>query len=49
MMGNVPSGEEISGYLAATFNRFGAPLFLKRDNGVNLNYVAVNDVLSDSF
>jgi hypothetical protein len=49
MMGGVPCGEEISGYLAATFNRFGAPLFLKRDNGGNLNHVAVNAVLADYF
>jgi hypothetical protein len=49
MTGGVPCGEEISGYLATTFNRFGAPLFLKRDNGSNLNHVAVNDVLADHF
>jgi hypothetical protein len=49
MTGDVPCGEEISGYLAATFNRFGAPLFLKRDNGSNLNHVAVNAVLADYF
>jgi hypothetical protein len=49
MTGDIPCGEEISGYLAATFNRFGAPLFLKRDNGGNLNHVAVNDVLADHF
>jgi hypothetical protein len=49
MTGPVPCGEEIAGYLAATFNRFGAPLFLKRDNGGNLNHVAVNNVLSDFF
>jgi hypothetical protein len=49
MTGDMPCGEEIAGYLAATFNRFGAPLFLKRDNGGNLNHVAVNNVLSDFF
>jgi len=49
MTGDVPCGEEISGYLAATFNRFGAPLFLKRDNGGNLNHTAVNAVLEDYF
>lgn len=49
MTGDVPCGEEISGYLAATFRRFGAPLFLKRDNGSNLNHAAVNDVLADYF
>jgi hypothetical protein len=41
--------EEISGYLTATFNRFGAPLFVKRDNGSNLNHTAVNDVLIEYF
>jgi hypothetical protein len=49
MTGAVPCGEEISGYLAATFNRFGAPLFLKRDNGSNLNHAAVNTMLADYF
>jgi hypothetical protein len=49
MMGESPCGEEISGYLTATFNRFGAPLFLKRDNGGNLNHASVNDVLADYF
>jgi hypothetical protein len=49
MAGDIPCGEEISGYLAATFNRFGVPLFLKRDNGGNLNHTAVNDVLSHYF
>jgi hypothetical protein len=49
MTGEIPCGEEISGYLAATFNRFGAPLFLKRDNGGNLNHAVVNDVLADYF
>lgn len=49
MTGEIPCGEEISGYLAETFNRFGAPLFLKRDNGGNLNHKAVNGVLSEYF
>lgn len=49
MTGDVPCGEEIAGYLAATFDRFGPPLFLKRDNGGNLNHAAVNDVLADYF
>lgn len=49
MTGEIPCGEEIAGYLTATFNRFGAPLFLKRDNGGNLNHAAVNDVLADYF
>jgi hypothetical protein len=49
LTGGIPCGEEISGYLATTFNRFGAPLFLKRDNGGNLNHAAVNNVLADYF
>lgn len=49
MTGGIPCGEEISGYLAATFNRFGAPLFLKRDNGSNLNHTVVNNILADYF
>lgn len=49
LSGNSLTGEEISGYLAESFNRFGAPLFLKRDNGSNLNHQAVNDTLSDYF
>ena len=49
MTGEVPCGEEISGYLTANFNQFGPPMFLKRDNGGNLNHKAVNDVLADHF
>ncbi len=49
MTGDIPCGEEISGYLAATFNRFGAPLFIKRDNGANLNHDAVDAVLKEYF
>lgn len=49
MAGDVPGGEEISGYLTARFNRFGPPLFLKRDNGGNLNHAVVNDVLAEHF
>lgn len=49
MTGDIPCGEEISGYLAETFNRFGAPLFIKRDNGANLNHDAVDAVLREYF
>ena len=49
MAGDTPIGEEISGWLTATFTRFGTPLILKRDNGGNLNHEAVNDVLEDYF
>jgi hypothetical protein len=47
--GGVPCGEEIAGHLAAIFKRFGPPLFLKRDNGGNLNHAAVNDVLAEHY
>jgi len=38
-------GEEVAGHLSQLFSRYGAPLFCKRDNGGNLNHVAVNEVL----
>ena len=43
----IPCGEEIAGHLSMLFNRFGAPLFIKRDNGANLNHHAVNDILDE--
>jgi hypothetical protein len=49
MAGECPVGEEIAGYLSEKFFRFGPPLLLKRDNGGNLNHVAVNGVLSEFF
>jgi transposase InsO family protein len=49
MAGECPCGEEIAGYVADKFHRFGAPLILKRDNAGNLNHPAVNDVLSEHF
>ena len=45
LSGECPVGEEIAGYLSEKFCRFGPPLFLKRDNGGNLNHGAVNGVL----
>ncbi len=47
--GGYPVGEEVAGYLSQKFSRFGPPLFLKRDNGGNMNHVAVNDVLAEFF
>jgi hypothetical protein len=44
---SLPGGEEIAGHLAHLFHHHGAPLFLKRDNGGNLNHSAVNDVLAE--
>ena len=45
---HLPCGEEVAGHLDRLFNRFGSPLFCKRDNGGNLNHVAVNQVLSQA-
>jgi hypothetical protein len=44
-----PCGEEVSGHLDHHFTRFGPPLFIKRDNGGNLNHEAINQVLEESF
>jgi hypothetical protein len=49
LAGGCPVGEEIAGYLSEKFFRFGSPLFLKRDNGGNLNHGAVNGILSEFF
>jgi hypothetical protein len=40
-----PCGEEVAGQLEHAFRKNGPPLFLKRDNGGNLNHAAVQDVL----
>lgn len=40
-------GEEVAGNLVELFDRHGAPLFLKRDNGSNLNHHAVNEALGE--
>jgi hypothetical protein len=44
----MPCGEEVAGHLSHLFSRFDAPLFCKRDNGGNLNHVAVNEVLEQA-
>ena len=49
LSGECPLGEEVAGYLSEKFFRFGPPLFMKRDNGGNLNHGAVNGVLSEFF
>lgn len=46
--GYLPCGEEVAGHLEHLFDRFGPPLFCKRDNGGNLNHTAVNEVLEES-
>lgn len=45
---NEPRGSEISDHLGKLFKRFGRPLFLKRDNGGNLNHGSINNLLSES-
>jgi hypothetical protein len=49
MAGGYPVGEEVAGYLDDKFDRYGAPLVLKRDNGGNMNHSAVNEVLAEFF
>jgi hypothetical protein len=39
-------GMQVAGVMEGLFARHGAPLFLKRDNGGNLNHQAVNAVLA---
>ena len=40
------SGDEVVAHLAELFDRYGPPLFLKRDNGGNLNHHEVDRLLS---
>ena len=49
LAGEYPVGEEIAGYLNEKFDRYGAPLVLKRDNEGNMNHAAVNGVLEEFF
>ncbi len=44
---SLPCGEEIAGHLDYLCRKHGPPLFLKRDNGKNLNHFAVNQVLEE--
>ena len=44
----MPCGEEVAGHLQYLFERFDSPLFCKRDNGGNLNHLAVNQVLEEA-
>ncbi len=45
----LPCGEEVAGHLAHLFDRFGSPLFCKRDNGSNLNHSTVDDLFEDAW
>jgi hypothetical protein len=49
LAGGYPVGEEIAGYLSEKFDRYGAPLVLKRDNEGNMNHSVVNEVLEEFF
>ncbi len=49
LAGGYPVGEEVAGYLSNQFDRYGAPLVLKRDNAGNMKHRAINEVLAESF
>lgn len=42
-----PCGKRVADHLSRQLARFGPPLFIKRDNGTNLNDTSVNDHLSE--
>lgn len=44
-----PKGLQVALHLEHLFKRFGKPLFLKRDNGGNLNQSAIDALLADSY
>lgn len=44
--GKMATGEQVAAHLEKLFRRHGAPLFLKRDNGKNLNSKPVNELLA---
>lgn len=41
-----PHGEEVAAHLDLLFSKYGAPLFLKRDNGGNMKSTSVNEILA---
>jgi len=45
---HLASGSEVVAHLAELFNRYGPPLFLKRDNGGNLNHRKVDELLQSA-
>jgi len=47
LCGAYPQGKDVAVHLKHQLETFGAPLFLKRDNGSNLNCQEVNDVLDE--
>ena len=46
-LSHVPTDDEVARFLADAFRKYGAPLFLKRDNGKNENGSAVAKLLAD--
>lgn len=48
LLGTPVCGEELAGWIAGLFERYGPPLVLKRDNGGNLNHPMVKEVLEES-
>ena len=44
-IGPMPDGKAVARNLRKLFDQYGPPLFLKRDNGSNLNSKEVNDIL----
>lgn len=46
LVGPFPAGEAVADHLQELFRGFGPPLFLKRDNGSNLNHAAVGELLA---
>ncbi|SVE10107.1 uncharacterized protein METZ01_LOCUS462961, partial [marine metagenome] len=47
LAGKFVCGKEVASNLEKLFIQFGAPMFLKRDNGSNLNHHEVNQLLKD--
>ena len=47
LVGPFPGGEAVAEHLQQLFRQFGPPLFLKRDNGSNLNHAAVEQLLAE--
>lgn len=44
----VPKGQDVTRHLGQLFKVFGRPLFLKRDNGGNLNHSSVTELLAEN-
>ncbi len=44
----VPKGQDVADHLGHLFKEFGKPLFLKRDNGANLNHSSVTELFAEN-